>query len=201
MESPEQVFRDFLHQRKLKFTTERLAVLTAVQHFGRPFEAEELLLTLRESASRTSKATVYRTLKHLLDANLIQQVHFGGGKQAHYDFINPADAHDHLLDMETGKIIPFSSDLVVKLREHIARKLGFTALSHRFQIIARKNSISAHPAGIPSRPIIETRTSLWFALLLHHQAVRGNGGGSAHRGEGHDDENRDLELFGSNEAV
>ncbi len=142
MESPEQVFRTFLRQRHLKYTNERLAILTAIQQFNRPFEAEELLLTLREAGSRTSKATIYRTIKHLLDAGLLKQVHFGvgsGGKQAHYDFVSAADAHDHLLDLDTGKIIPFSSELVVKLREQIAKKMGFQAMSHRFQIIARKN--------------------------------------------------------------
>ena len=147
--APELLFREFLRQRHLKFTTERLAILRTVQKFGRPFEAEELLLELRERDFRISKATIYRTLKHLLDAGLIKQVHFGlgaggdGGKQAHYDFVNPADrggANDHLVDLETGKIIPFSSDLVVKLREEIARKMGFTAVSHRFQIIAKRTN-------------------------------------------------------------
>jgi Fur family ferric uptake transcriptional regulator len=138
MDTPEHIFRDFLRQRRLKYTTERLAILKIIQKFGRPFEAEELLLELRENDYRISKATIYRTLKHLLDAGLIKQVHFGGGKQAHYDFVNPSDAHDHLVDLETGKIIPFSSDLVVKLREEIARRMGFTAVSHRFQIIAKR---------------------------------------------------------------
>jgi Fur family transcriptional regulator, ferric uptake regulator len=140
MEPPEQHFREFLRARQLKFTIERAAILKAVGAFGRPFEAEELLLELREAGHRISKATVYRTLKHLLDAGLLKQVHFGvdgGGKQAHYDYVNAAEAggaHDHLVDLETGKIIPFSSDLVVRLREEIARKLGFIAVSHRFQI-------------------------------------------------------------------
>ncbi len=138
---PEQIFRDFLRPRRLKFTVERSAILQAVQKFGRPFEAEELLLELREGAYRISKATVYRTLKHLRDAGLLNQVPpppYGGGKQAHYDFVNRANAHDHLVDLETGKMIPFSSELVIKLREEIARKMGFVAVSHRFQIIARK---------------------------------------------------------------
>jgi Fur family ferric uptake transcriptional regulator len=142
MQNPEHLFRDFLRERNLKFTTERLAILKAVQRFGRPFEAEELLLELRESDHRVSKATIYRTLKHLLDVGLLKQVHFGASKQAHYDFVNPAGGggdHDHLLDLDTGKIIPFSSDAVIKLREEIAKKMGFTALSHRFQIMARKN--------------------------------------------------------------
>jgi Fur family ferric uptake transcriptional regulator len=139
MDTPENVFREFLRQHKLKYTTERLAILNSVQKFGRPFEAEELLLTLREADHRVSKATIYRTLKHLLDAGLLKQVHFGGPKQAHYDFINPTQAHDHLLDLDTGKIIPFSSEQVIKLREEIAKKMGFTSLSHHFQIFARKN--------------------------------------------------------------
>ncbi|MCL2646841.1 MAG: transcriptional repressor, partial [Phycisphaerales bacterium] len=86
-----------------------------------------------------SKATVYRTLKHLLDAGLLKQVHFGSNKQTHYDFIPPAGDHDHLLDLDTGKIIPFSSNNVIKLRNAIAKQMGFSAISHRFQIIARKS--------------------------------------------------------------
>jgi len=139
--APEQIFRDFLRPRRLKFTVERSLILQAVQKFGRPFEAEELLLELRDGPCRISKATVYRTLKHLRDAGLLNQVPpppYGGGKQAHYDFVNLADAHDHLVDLDSGKMIPFSSELVVKLREEIARKMGFTAVSHRFQIIARR---------------------------------------------------------------
>jgi Fur family ferric uptake transcriptional regulator len=139
-ENPEHVFRDFLRERKLKYTTERMAILKAVQRFGRPFEAEELLLTLREGEYRISKATIYRTLKHLVDAGLIKQVMFGSNKQAHYDFATPENAHDHLLDLDTGRIIPFSNELVIKLRTHIAKKMGFDAVGHRFQILARKKN-------------------------------------------------------------
>ena len=138
IENAEQTFRDFLRQRKLKFTTERLAILKEVQRFGRPFEAEELLLELREGEYRISKATIYRTIKHLLDAGLLKQVYFGSSKQTHYDFVGTTNTHDHLLDLDSGKIIPFSNELVIKLREHIAKKMGFDAISHRFQIIARQ---------------------------------------------------------------
>ncbi|HVX85241.1 MAG TPA: transcriptional repressor [Phycisphaerae bacterium] len=141
METPEHEFRDFLRQRKLKYTTERLAVLKAVQKFGRPFEAEELLLSLRESEYRISKATIYRTLKHLLEAGLIRQTHFGGGKQAHYDFVGgegSATAHDHLVDLETGKIIPIESGAITAVAQEIARRHGFTMLYHRFQIVGRR---------------------------------------------------------------
>ncbi len=141
MTAADHIFREFLRQRQLKFTTERLAILKAVQSFRRPFEAEELLLSLREAGARISKATIYRTLKHLLDAGLLRQVFFGSGKQAHYDYtygeLGGAE-HDHLLDLETGRIIPFSNEAVIKLRDQIARRMGFSALSHRFQITGRR---------------------------------------------------------------
>ncbi len=141
MESIEQFFKQFLRERKLKLTSERMAILKIVQEFGRPFEAEELLLNLREGGFRVSKATVYRTLKHLMEANLVKQVFFGGSKQSHYDFVGGGgDSHDHLLDLDTGKILPFNNDLVIKLREHIAKKMGFKAVGHRFQIIGRRIS-------------------------------------------------------------
>ncbi|MEI8194522.1 MAG: transcriptional repressor [Phycisphaerae bacterium] len=143
MDAAEQLFRTFLKQRQLKATGERLAILRAAGGFGRPFEAEELLLKLRENerVGRGSKATVYRTLKHLVEAGLLKQIHFGAGTLAHYDYVAAGQAsHDHLLDLDSGKVMPFSNAEIVQLRDRIARELGFTAVGHRFQIIARKVS-------------------------------------------------------------
>ena len=147
MDPAEQHFRDFLRQRKLKLTNERVALLRAVRGFSRPFEAEELLLTLRDTDYRISKATVYRTLKHLIEARLVRRNFFGGGKQSHYEFIGAGGetdvGFDHLVDMESGQIITFPNELVIKLRQEIAGKLGYHATGHRFQIIGRR--IDAKP--------------------------------------------------------
>ena len=72
----------------------------ALRSRRRQYEMRDLLLSLREGDYRISKATIYRTLKHLLDAGLIRQVVFGSNKQAHYDFVSAANAHDHLLEVE-----------------------------------------------------------------------------------------------------
>jgi Fur family ferric uptake transcriptional regulator len=138
MEQVEQVFRAFLRDKRLKYTKERMAILNAVQAFGRPFEAEELLLALRQRGAGASKSTVYRTLKHLSEARLVKQSFFGSSTQSHYDYVGGGDSHDHLLDLASGKITPFSNEEVVALRDRIAAEMGFTAVTHRFQIIARK---------------------------------------------------------------
>ena len=138
MDAPEVIFRSYLKQRGLKFTMERRVLLQAIQDFGRPFEAEELLLLLREREQRISRATIYRTIRNLLEAGMLKQVHFGTGKQAHYDFTAGGDVNDYLLDLDTGRILPFSSELVAKICDKIAHEMGFEVVSQRFQIYARR---------------------------------------------------------------
>ena len=140
MADPEAIFRSFLHARRLKLTDERAAILRAAPRFNRPFEAEELLIMLRELNERVSKATVYRTLKHLVDAQLLKQVVFGANKQSHYEWAADGRGHDHLVDMDSGKIVPFNNTEIIRLRDEIARSMGFSAVSHRFQIIGRRNA-------------------------------------------------------------
>ena len=67
------VFRRFLKSRDLKYTQERADVLDAIVARDGAFEAEELLLELRARGHDVSKATVYRTIRLLLDAGIITQ--------------------------------------------------------------------------------------------------------------------------------
>ena len=138
MDVAQNKFRDFLHQRQLKYTTERQAILQSAQQLARPFEAEELLLLLRQMNCRASRATVYRTLKHLVAAQLLKPVFFRSGRQCYYDYVGDGVGHDHLMDMESGELLTFLNDEVVKLRNRIAKKMGFTAISHRFQIVGQR---------------------------------------------------------------
>jgi Fur family transcriptional regulator, ferric uptake regulator len=139
MESAEIVFRAFLRSRHLKYTSERKVILDAVERFDHPFEAEELLRSLLP-AHHVSKATVYRTLKHLVACRLVNLIFFDSGKQSYYDYVGGGREHDHLIDEETQKVVPFSNPEITALSQQIARKLGFTAVTHRFLILGRKNS-------------------------------------------------------------
>ena len=137
MEQAQELFKTFLHDHGQKYTEERRIVLEVIESFDRPFEAEELLLALRRQQHRVSKATVYRTLKHLVECLLVNQIFFGTGKQSYYDFVGTQRGHDHLVDVQTGKIIPFSSPEIAALRDRIAREMGFTPVALRFQILGK----------------------------------------------------------------
>lgn len=133
IQTAENVFREFLRDRGLKYTGEREKILRAVMHTDEHFEAEQLLLIMRQQDKRVAKATVYRTLKLLVECGIVKEVHFSN-KQVHYEHTYGQDPHDHMVCRRCGRIIEFDAREVSKLRTIIAAEHGFHALSHRFQI-------------------------------------------------------------------
>src|SRR5258706_9897376 len=78
------IFRRYLHDHKLKFTPERALILDAALRNEDLFEPEQLVGDLKSHGHRVSRATVYRTLNHLLDAGILKQVFFDN-KQSYYE--------------------------------------------------------------------------------------------------------------------
>lgn len=81
-----------------------------------------------------SISTVYRTVKMLEDAGIIERHDFGDGR-ARYEQM-PDEHHDHLIDLRTGRVIEFRSEEIEALQEAIARRLGFKLRGHRLELYA-----------------------------------------------------------------
>ena len=127
------IFRRFLKRQGLKFTTERALILDAVLSKPGVFEADELLQEMRTANHRVSKATIYRTLKHLLEAKIISEVLIDS-RQAHYRLSFGKEPMGHLVCVETNKIIEFSAAELTKLRNKLCKEHGYEPVSHRFVI-------------------------------------------------------------------
>ena len=127
------IFRRYLHEQKLKFTPERAMILDAVLRRNGLFEAERLVADLKQIGHNVSRATAYRTLAHLQDAGILKQVFFDN-KQSYYEVIAGRQTYDHLICVETGRVIEFSSDKLKALRDEICREHGFEPLSHQFHV-------------------------------------------------------------------
>jgi len=127
------VFRRFLKSRDLKYTQERADVLDAIIARDGVFEAEELVLDLRGRGHDVSKATVYRTLRLLIDAGIITQSLFDT-KHARYELIYGREPRDVLVCLKTGRRIEFRNKELAELRDRICRELGWSPVAHRFQI-------------------------------------------------------------------
>lgn len=127
------IFRRYLKKQGLKFTPERAQILDAVLSKEGVFEAEDLLYEMRDAGHRVSKATIYRTLKHLLDANIVTEVLIDS-KQAHYQLSFGREPKGHLVCVETNQIIEFTAPELIKLRDRICAEHGFDPVSFRFVV-------------------------------------------------------------------
>src|SRR3954451_22262215 len=121
------IFRRYLHGEKLKFTPERAMILDAVLRQQGLFDAERLVVDLKELGHRVSRATAYRTLNHLQDAGILKQVFFDN-KQSYYEVIAGRQTYAYLICIATGRVIEFNSDKVRRLRDEICREHGFDPL-------------------------------------------------------------------------
>ena len=79
-----------------------------------------------------SLATVYRTMRMLEEAGVIDQHDFGGAK-ARYEQASKAH-HDHLIDVDTGEVIEFRDPEIENLQHRIAQRLGYRLEGHRLEL-------------------------------------------------------------------
>lgn len=136
------IFRRFLKKRGLKFTSERAQILDAVLAKEGLFEAEQLLFEMRTAGHRVSKATIYRTLKHLVESGIIREVLLDS-KQAHYQMVYGKKPTDHLVNLSTDEVVEIYCPELVALREKICKEHGLDPVGHRFLIYALKNTPAA----------------------------------------------------------
>ncbi len=130
------VFRRTLKAEGLKYTPERAAILNAIIEYDGIFEAETLLAHLVASGHRASKATVYRTLRLLEDAGIIQAVLFDRD-QSHFQLIYGRTPRTILIRVDTGQIEAIDTPEVIALRDRLCRERGLSPEGHRLQIFAR----------------------------------------------------------------
>lgn len=129
------VFRRRLKAEGQKYTPERARVLDAVIRMDGPFEAEALVEDLRHSGYRVSKATVYRTIKLMQDAGIVQRV-LGGDDVPRFQLVYGTRPDDTITRVDTDEVISVDIPELIAIRDRICAELGLTATSHRFQIFA-----------------------------------------------------------------
>lgn len=130
------VFRRQLKSEGLKYTPERARILDAIIEIDGPFEADALLEQLQGEGHRVSKATVYRTIKLLEDAAIIQRVLFDR-EQSRFQLVYGQSANTLLVRSDTGEVEAIEVPELIALRDRLCRERGLVPEGHRFQIVAR----------------------------------------------------------------
>jgi len=128
-----EIFQNFLGEKGLKLTRERIAVLKEVFSFHDHFEPETLYLRIRDSGSKASRASVYRTLNLLVESGLVEKV-TRTEKSNVYEHTFGHNHHDHMICESCGSIKEFYSEKLENLQQEICRGNSFDGKSHTLEI-------------------------------------------------------------------
>ena len=97
--------------------------------------ADDIYRVLIQAGDDIGLATVYRVLNQFEAAGLVVKHNFEGG-QAYYE-LDSGMHHDHMVCIETGKVIEFSNDEIERLQAQIAAEHGYDIEDHSLVIYVR----------------------------------------------------------------
>lgn len=126
-------FRDYLRDRNLPVTVQRLAIAEVVLGSDRHLSAEEIVreLTARDAAAGT--ATVYRTLEVLVRSGLVVERDFGEGFKR-YEPARDTPHHEHVLCTVCGTVTEFRDERLERMTTLMAEAHGYARQRHRLVI-------------------------------------------------------------------
>jgi len=135
------VFRRKLKAEGLKYTPERAQVLDAIVRQTTLFEPDQIVSEVKKTGIRVSKATVYRTIKLLVEAGIIQRVPLDAEGAVYHCVFGRAPS-ELLVRMDTREVIALQVPELEALRERIAKQYGVQVQGHRFIVLAAAPQIA-----------------------------------------------------------
>jgi Fur family transcriptional regulator, ferric uptake regulator len=116
----------------LKMTGQRRLIARVLSDASDHPDVEEVYRRAVKLDPKISLATVYRTVRLLEDAEILERHDFRDGR-ARYEELSRSH-HDHLIDVDSGKVVEFHDDEIEELQRQIAEKLGYRLIDHRLAL-------------------------------------------------------------------
>ncbi|MGN6226766.1 ferric iron uptake transcriptional regulator [Dyella sp. KULCS107] len=125
-----------LRKAGLKVTHPRMRILQIFEEEGiHHLSAEDIYRKLLASQEDIGLATVYRVLTQFEAAGILMKHNFEGG-QAVYE-LDRGKHHDHMIDVDSGKVVEFVSEEIERLQKEIAAKHGYEIVDHSLVLYVR----------------------------------------------------------------
>jgi len=121
---------------KVTHPRKRILALLEQRNASHHMTAEDIYRQLLEHGDEIGLATVYRVLTQFEAAGLVLKHNFEGG-QAVYE-LDRGGHHDHMVDVDSGKIIEFESHEIEELQRKIAADHGYELEEHSLVLYVRK---------------------------------------------------------------
>jgi Fur family transcriptional regulator, ferric uptake regulator len=122
------------HEKGLRITDQRRVIARVLSDSADHPDVEELHRRAAAIDPRISIATVYRTVRLFEESGILERHDFRDGR-SRYETV-PEEHHDHLIDLDSGKVIEFHDPELEALQERIAARLGFRLVDHRMELYA-----------------------------------------------------------------
>ena len=128
-----------LKKAGLKATLPRIKIMevlesTAIQEEAH-FSAEDIYKELLSKGENIGLASVYRVLTQFETAGIVKKHHFEGS-HAVYEVIE--ENHEHMVDVESGKVLEFQDNELIERLNSIAKNAGYQLVDHNLVLHVKK---------------------------------------------------------------
>src|ERR1700750_2553180 len=118
----------------LKMTEQRRVIARVLSESADHPDVEQVYRQATAIDSHISIATVYRTVRLFEEANILARHDFGDGRSRYEEM--PSAHHDHLIDLQSGRVIEFRNEDSERLQQVVADELGYELVGHRLELYA-----------------------------------------------------------------
>ena len=119
-------------EKGMRMTDQRRVITRVLSESADHPDVEELHRRSAEVDFRISIATVYRTVRLFEELGILERLDFRDGRSRYEEVTE--NHHDHLVDIQSGKVIEFRNDEIEKIQREVARQLGYKLIDHRMEL-------------------------------------------------------------------
>src|ERR1700755_3310728 len=121
-------------EKGLKMTEQRRVIARVLSESEDHPDVELVYRRATQIDPRISIATVYRTVRLFEEASILARHDFGDGRSRYEEM--PTQHHDHLIDVQSGRVIECPNEEIEKLQRLNAQQLGYKLVDHRLELFA-----------------------------------------------------------------
>ena len=116
----------------MRMTEQRRVIARVLSDAADHPDVEEVYRRASALDRNISLSTVYRTVRLFEEVGILERHEFGDGR-ARYEQA-AGDHHDHLIDLNSGKVIEFRNEQIERLQKLVAEELGYKLIDHRLEL-------------------------------------------------------------------
>ena len=128
---------EILKKEGLRYTLQRQSVWDEIKRSQEHRDADDIYQALRGENISVSRATVYRTIDVLVKNKMVRKMDLGDGRSLYEPKLDN-EHHDHMICVDSGKIIEFFDQELELLQDKIAKKYGYKVVRHVHQLFVKR---------------------------------------------------------------